>query len=298
MPRIFVLLVLLAAASAAGAQTLDKIRKSGSITLGYRPDAVPFSFVGQGERPSGFSIDICERVVDGLRRSLKLPALKAVWTPVTAQDRIDQVAAGKIDLECGTTTVTLGRQARVDFSLITFLDGGAFLARGAQGSGPRSPRDIGSARIGVSAGTTTEKALRRLIADNGTGAEVVTMPNHVEGINQLIAGKIQMYAADRTVLIGLAINAGREAPLQLLDIMFSYEPYALVLRRDADFRLAVNRELAQVFREGEIVAIYRKWFGQFGEPYASAFLSHVPEPTSVLLISICSIAALRRRRAV
>ena len=197
---------------------------------------------------------------------MKVASLKVVWLPITSQNRIDQLTSGKIDLECGTTTVTLGRQARVDFSLITFLDGGAFLALGPKGSGPRTSRELGAARVGVSGGTTTEKALRRLIADNGTGAEVVTVANHVEGVNQLIAGKIQMYAADRTVLIGLAVNAGRETPLQLLDIQFSYEPYALALRRDADFRLAVNRELAQVFREGEIVGLYRKWFGQFGEP--------------------------------
>jgi len=264
----FLLLSFLLAATAAQAQgeTLDKIRKSGGITLGYRPDAVPFSFVGANERPAGFSVDLCERVAVGLARRMGLPGLKISWLPVSAETRIDRVASGAVDMECGTTTVTLGRQQAVDFSLITFLDGGAFLSRGPQGSGPRSPRDIGAARVGVSAGTTTEKALRRLIADNGTGAEVVTMANHVEGVTQLIAGKIQMYAADRTVLIGLAMNAGREAPLQLLDIQFSYEPYALVLRRDADFRLAVNRELAQVFREGEIVALYRKWFGQFGEP--------------------------------
>ena len=262
------LFVLLLAATAAGAQggTIEKIRKSGTIALGFRVDAVPFSFAGPDQRPAGFSVDLCQRVVAGLARSLKLPALKTTWVAVTAQDRIDLVADGKVDLECGTTTVTLGRQAKVDFSLITFLDGGAFLSRGAQGSGPSSSRDLGNVRVGVSAGTTTEKSLRRLIADNGTATEVVTVQNHVEGVNQLIAGKIQMYAADRTVLIGLGMNAGREASLQLLDIMFSYEPYALVLRRDADFRLAVNRELAQVFREGEIVALYRKWFGRFGEP--------------------------------
>jgi ABC-type amino acid transport substrate-binding protein len=265
MPRIFVLIVLLIAASAAGAQTLDKIRKSGSIALGYRPDAVPFSFAGQNERPSGFSVDLCERVVAGLARSLKLPALKAVWLPVTARDRIDLVSSGKVDLECGTTTVTLGRQERVDFSLITFLDGGAFLAR-AGGSAPRSPQELRGARVAVSAGTTTEKSLRKLIADSGLPTEVVTVANHVEGVNLLIEGKVAMYAADRTVLIGLAVNAGRVAQLQLLEFMFSYEPYALMLRRDADFRLAVNRILAEVFREGEMAGIYRKWFGQFGEP--------------------------------
>ena len=266
--RSFLLLLLLAATS-AGAQapgnTLDRIRNSGTITLGYRADAVPFSFEGQEQRPAGFSVDICQRVVAGLARGLKLQGLKTNWVKVTAQSRIDDVASGKVDLECGTTTVTLGRQEKVDFSLITFLDGGAFLARSGSAQ-PLTGRDLPKARVAVSAGTTTEKELRRLIADNGTGTEVVTVANHVEGVNLLLDGKVAMYAADRTVLIGLAMNAGRQAPLQLLDMMFSYEPYALVMRRDADFRLAVNRVMAGMFREREMLAIYRRWFGQFGEP--------------------------------
>jgi ABC-type amino acid transport substrate-binding protein len=261
------LLVMLSATTAAFAQsdTLGKIRKSGTITLGYRADAVPFSFKGTDERPTGFSVDICQRVVAGLARSLKLPGLKASWVPVSSENRIEQVSSGKVDLECGTTTVTLGRQAQVDFSLITFLDGAAFIARGS-GSAPRSPQELRGARVAVSAGTTTEKELRKMVAESGSGAEVVTVANHIEGVSQLIDGKVAMYAADRTVLIGLLMNAGKVAPLQLLDFQFSYEPYALMMRRDADFRLAVNRELAEVFRQGEIAAIYRKWFGQFGPP--------------------------------
>src|SRR5688572_16944231 len=108
--------LLLLVATAAGAQTLDKIGKSGTITLGYRPDAVPLSFVGPDQRPAGFSVDLCQRVVAGLASQLKLPGLKMVWVPVSAQDRIEQVTEGKVDLECGTTTVTLGRQRRVDFN--------------------------------------------------------------------------------------------------------------------------------------------------------------------------------------
>jgi ABC-type amino acid transport substrate-binding protein len=259
--------MLLLAATAAGAQTLERIHKTGTITLGFRPDSVPFSFVDPQEKPAGFSVDLCARVVAGLASQLKLPALKMVWTPVTAQNRIDQVADGKVDIECGTTSVTLGRQRRIDFSLITFLDGGAFLARASGARAPRSPQELRGARVAVSAGTTTEKALRKVVADNGSGAEIVLVPNHVEGVQQLLDGKVTMYAADRTVLIGLLVNAGgQKSPLQLLDFQFSYEPYALMMRRDADFRLAVNRELAEVFRQGEIVALYRKWFGQFGPP--------------------------------
>ena len=257
-------LLLLVAAGAAGAQTLEKIAKSGTVTLGFRADAVPFSFLGPDQRPAGFSVDLCQRVVAGLASQLKLPGLKMQWVPVSAQDRIEQVTEGKIDLECGTTTVTLGRQRRVDFSLITFLEGGAFLAR-AGGAAPRSPQEMRGARVAVSAGTTTERALRRMVADSGSATEIVPVANHVAGVDLLLSGKVAMYAADRTVLIGLAMNAGPDK-LQLLDFMFSYEPYALAMRRDADFRLAVNRELAEVFRQGEIVALYRKWFGQLGEP--------------------------------
>jgi len=262
--RALLVAALLLAAPLAGAQTLDKVRKSGSIALGFRPDAVPFSFVGKDNQPEGFSVDLCKRVVRGLARELKLAGLKTVWLPVSGKDRIDQVASGKVDLECGTTTVTLGRQARVDFSLITFLDGGGFLAR-AGANAPRSLRDAPGIRVGVTAGTTTETALRKLVAENGTGAEVVTVANHVDGVNMLLDGKLAMYAADRTVLIGLAVNAGPDK-LQLLDVMFSYEPYALMMRRDADFRLAVNRQLAEVFRGGEIIGLYQSWFGQFGPP--------------------------------
>jgi ABC-type amino acid transport substrate-binding protein len=265
--RRFLPFVLLFAATAVFAQgdTLGKIRKSGTINLGYRLDAVPFSFEGQDLKPQGFSVDVCQRVVAGLARNLKLPPLKVNWVKVSSESRIDDVASGKVDLECGTTTVTLGRQEKVDFSLVTFLDGGAFLARSGTAQ-PKSGSELPKSRVAVSAGTTTEKELRRLIADNGTGTEVVTVASHVEGINLLIDGKVAMYAADRTILIGLAMNVGRQAPLQLLDMMFSYEPYALAMRRDADFRLAVNRVMAEMFREREMMEIYRRWFGQFGPP--------------------------------
>src|SRR5262245_52689494 len=185
MARLLPFLLLLAA-TAAGAQTLDKIQKSGTITLGYRPDSVPFSFVDPQQKPAGFTVDLCARVVAGLASQLKLPGLKMVWVPVTAQDRIQQVTEGKIDLECGTTSVTLGRQKQVDFSLLTFLDGGAFLARAGKGSGPRSPQELRGARVAVSAGTTTEKALRKVVADSGSAAEIVLVANHIDGINQLI----------------------------------------------------------------------------------------------------------------
>src|SRR5262245_17582084 len=110
MRRLCILLILLLAAPLVGAQTLDKIRKSGTITLGYRADAVPFSFEDASQKPAGFSVDLCQRVVAGLATQLKLPALKMVWVPITAQNRVEQVEDGKIDLECGTTTVTLARQ--------------------------------------------------------------------------------------------------------------------------------------------------------------------------------------------
>ena len=243
--------------------TLDKIKSSGAITLGYRDGAVPFSFLKDG-KPVGFSVDLCERVVAGLQTQLGLPALKTNWVAVTADTRFQAVKSGAIDLECGTTSITLTRQAEFDFSLMTFLDGGSFLTR--PGAAPKSLGELHRLRVAVSAGTTTESYLRTALAQRKVQAELVPVKSHAEGIAALREGSVAAYASDRTVLIGLALTAPPGSAFQLADMQFSYEPYALMLRRDPDFRLAVDRVLANVYRSGDIVGIYARWFGGLGPP--------------------------------
>jgi len=125
--------------------TLKKIKTSGTFTIGYRDAAPPFSFSGPDKRPVGYSIDLCMHVANAVQKQLGLANLKLTWVPLTAENRIDMVAQGKVDIECGTTTATLSRQERVDFSLMTFVDGGSLLS--TSGTNIRELADFAGKRI-------------------------------------------------------------------------------------------------------------------------------------------------------
>ena len=259
-------LALLGVPLLAGAQTLDKIRKSGVISLGYIDGAAPFSWVDGNGEPQGYSVELCRTVADGIAAQLKRTGLKVRWVKLTIQDRIEAVRSGKVDLECSTTTWTLTRQRLVDFSLVTFVDGGSLLVR--SDADIARVADFDGKRIAVISGTTTERALRDALARRTVKAELVTIKTRDEGLALLREGQVQGLASDRTALIGVVVMSGRGGgQFKLLDQDFSIEQYALMLRRnDADFRLAVNRVLARVYRSGEIEKIYGRWLGPLGPP--------------------------------
>jgi ABC-type amino acid transport substrate-binding protein len=257
-----VLALLLAPAVVAEAQgTLKKIRDSGSIAVGYRDSSVPFSFVGTDQSPTGYSIDLCRQVVGALQLSLGLAKLQIKWVSVTPESRIGAVAGGSVDLECGSTTHTLSRQEQVDFSLMTFVDGGSLLVTTA--SGIKAVGDLPGKRLAVVAGTTTERALADWFRTNGIrGVKVLNVKDHVDGLAGLDNGTFDAYASDRVILFGLTANSKDATKLALFQEYFSYEPYALMLRRDDPaFRLAVDRALAGLYRSRAVIPIYEKWFG-------------------------------------
>jgi ABC-type amino acid transport substrate-binding protein len=261
MLRLVALVALLAPAVAC-AQTLDKIRKSGVITLGYIEGAAPFSFVDGNGEPQGYSVDLCRAVAQGVAAQLKRTGLKTRWVKLTIQNRIDEVRKGQVDLECSTTTWTLARQSLVDFSLITFVDGGSLLVKSDAQFGRLA--DLQGKRIAVIGGTTTERALD----SRALGAELVKIKTRAEGLALLREGQVEALASDRTALIGVVVmGSGAPGNFKLLDQDFSIEQYALMLPRgDHDFRLAVNRQLARIYRTGEIEKIYARWLGPLGPP--------------------------------
>jgi ABC-type amino acid transport substrate-binding protein len=250
--------------AAGGSATLDKIARTASITLGYRPTAVPFSFAAPGKEPTGYSIELCRVVVNQIKDDLKLPTLAVKWEPVSAEDRIRKVRDGVVDLECGSTTQTIGRRKDVDFSLITFVDGGSFMTKA--GANLATVKDLDGKRVGVVPGTSTEAGLKRGLQTVLAKAQIVPVKEYQEGFAALREGRIDALAADRVILIGLAIASKEASSYALADELFSYEPYGLVMRRDADFRLAVDRVIARLYRTGEISAIYNRWFGALGQP--------------------------------
>lgn len=258
---------LLVASPAIGQEldgTLKKIGSSGIFTLGYLESAPPFSFPGPDKRPVGFSIDLCTQVANAIQKQLGTN-LKLNWVPVTVENRIDLVVQGKVDIECSTTTASLSRRERVDFSLMTFVDGGSFLTLAA--SGLNAIAELAGKRVAVIDGTTTEKSLINFLKEQFVTVELVRVKNHVEGRAALEKGEVAAFASDRVILIGLAITAKDPKQFGLANFSFSYEPYGFMLRRnDGSFRLAVDRALAALYRTGGIAAIYERWFGDLGKP--------------------------------
>jgi glutamate/aspartate transport system substrate-binding protein len=261
----FLALMTLFAVTAADGQTLERIRKQGTINVGYIEGAAPFSFNDPNGEPQGYTIDLCRAVADGIAAQLER-GVKTRWVKLTIQNRIDAVRSRKVDLECSTTTWTLTRQQLVDFSLVTFVDGGSLLV-GAKSEAARL-QDLGGKRIAAIRGTTTEKALRAALGRYSVQAEVVPIEKRDEGLTLLREAQVDALAADRTTLIGVVVMSGTGAGnYRLLDQDFSIEQYALMLPRgDHDFRLAVNRVLARVYRSGEIDKIYARWLGPLGPP--------------------------------
>jgi ABC-type amino acid transport substrate-binding protein len=277
------LLLAIAAAQALAEPTegtLRTIARSKTIRLGYLKEAVPFSFAESAGKPMGYSIDLCQRVVAGLQQKLELPQIDVKWVEVNTANRFERVADGTIDLECGTSTITLSRQKQVNFSLMTWADGGSFLVK--PDFSVRALADLTGKKIAVIQGTTTDRALRQALKDRLVNAEVVPVKEHLDGLNAVAKGAADAYASDQTVLVGLAIAVSGQIQLKMAEMQFSFEPYGLTLRRnDPDFKLAVDEVLARLYRSGQILDIYDRWFGKLGKPSPAIFavynLAGLPE---------------------
>jgi len=282
MTRLFIAhqFCLAFATSHAADGTLAAIEKRGAIRLGHLQSAPPFSYAGSDGSPQGYSVELCKRVAENIRQDLKLADLKLQWVPLELQERIEAVRSGKVDIECGTTTWTLSRQQHVDFSLMTFVDGGTVLVSGK--SDMLRMADLNGKKIAVVPTTTTADSLQRALNSRMLNAEVIQVSNAEEGIAKVKSGAVDGYASDRVVLIGLGLASKDASHFRVLDEDFSVEPYALTLPRgDPDFRLEVNRALAKLYRSGEIEAVFDRWLGPLGRPStlltALYYLQGLPE---------------------
>jgi glutamate/aspartate transport system substrate-binding protein len=258
---------------------LKRIAQTKTISVAYRPDAIPFSF-SEKNQVDGFSIDLCKRVVNSIERQLKIQGLQIKWVPVTAQSRFDAVAKGQADMECGASTITLSRMKQVDFSSVIFVETTNLLVKAA--SGMRSLSDMSDKRIAVIAGTSNERVIHAQLKRRLLNASVVPFKSRDEAFAALEEGKADAFASDRLLLVGVATKSKDPKALLLLPEELSFEPYGIVIPRgDAAFRLAVNTGLAQLYSSGEVVEVFRRWFEAFGAPptiiQAAYVLGAIPE---------------------
>ena len=246
--------------------TLKRIAASGEFRIGFVPDAPPMSYVDADGKTVGYSIALCRHIAGEVKKALKLTDLDIIYVPLIApEERLRAVEQSSVDIECGATTVTLSRRERVDFSLMTFITGGAVASR--MDAAIPTTTSLSGKKIAVIEGTTTETALKRFMEVNEFKIKFRNIATHEEGIRLLGEGKVDGYASDRTMLIGQVLRSAEAGKYTITRDAFSFEPYALMLARgDTEFRLVVDRALAKLFRSARIRRLYYDWFGRFGEP--------------------------------
>lgn len=248
----------LAPAPAAAADTVARMKETGELRLAVRRDARPLSFM-EGDTAQGYSVEVCVEAAQRMMRDLGIEGLGFVYVPVGVDDRFAAVAEGRADLLCGAATVTMSRRETVDFSMATFVDGATVLA--PTGTEVGDFADFEDQRIGVRAGTTTERALRNSLAELGVTAEVIPLPDHRDGLAGLLEGRLDFYFGDQSILLALATDPSAAGKIAMAQELLTVETHALALPwSDNAFRLAVDRALASMYRDGSMERIFARHF--------------------------------------
>ena len=242
--------------------TLKKVHESGIVTLGYREASFPFSFIRPGtSEPMGYSIDLCRGVVAEIARELSGTPVKIAYQPVTAETRIDAVASGKVDLECGSTTSNIERQKKVSFSPIIYVAGTKLLAKRSSGIG--SYHDLTGKTLVVTAGTTNEAAMKLLNEKYKLGITIVSAKDHDSSYALLEEGKADAFATDDVLLSGFVSSKKAEATMAVVGDFITYEPYGLMYRKDdPEMAAAVARAFSTMARTRALFGAYQSWFLQ------------------------------------
>jgi ABC-type amino acid transport substrate-binding protein len=243
----------------AAAATLDRVKTTGTIRIGYRADAPPHSFLDASGHPTGYVVDVCTDVTNDIGRALGLAKIRVDYVRVTGENRFTAVRDGQVDLLCEASSMTMTRRELVDFSLPTFVDGAGVLSRDAM---IVSFEDLAGKRVGVLAGTTTETVLRSALKALSVEADIRVVEDHRKGAAMVTHGELDAYVADRSILTMMLARHEEARGLKLSPRYFSYETYGLAMEKgDSAFRLQVDRTIARLARTGRLEKMLAKAFG-------------------------------------
>ena len=256
--------VALAAAFSTGVQaqeslTLKKIKDSGSITLGHRESSIPFSYYDDKQQVIGYSHELMLKVVDGIKAELKLAKLDTKLMPVTSANRITLVQNGTVDIECGSTTNNTERQKQVAFSTSIFVIGTKLLAK--KGAGIQDFADLAGKNVVTTAGTTSERLIRKMNEDKGMKMNIISAKDHGESFLTLETGRAVAFMMDDALLYGEMAKAKKPADWVVVGTAQSKEAYGCMLRKDdPGFKKVVDAALSKAMTSGDAEKIYAKWF--------------------------------------
>jgi glutamate/aspartate transport system substrate-binding protein len=266
---VFAALAALLAALPAGAAraaddgalspALDRIKRTHVVRVGYRESSPPFSFLDRAGRPVGYSIEICEAIVDEIGQQVDEPALSISYIKVTSDSRIDAVVDGDVDLECGSTTANAERAARVAFSPVIYIAGTKLMV--SRTSRVQSVQDLAHESIVVTRGTTNEQAIRALDRKETLGLTILTADDHEQSYQMLEQGKADAFATDDILLYGLIATHKAQARFQVVGDFLSYDPYGIMFSKgDPQLAAVVERAMRKLATNQDLAPLYRKWF--------------------------------------
>src|SRR5678809_753135 len=239
--------------------TLKKIKDTGSITIGHRDASLPFSYYDDKQQPIGYAMDLCHRIVDAVKKELKMPKPETKYQLVTSANRIPLMANGTIDLECGSTTNSLARQKEVAFTITHFVTANRWVAK--KSAKVNKLADLKGKTIVSTAGTTNIKQITEINAAQNLGMNIISANGHPEAFQMVETGRAVAFVMDDILLAGLAAQSRSPKDYEISSVALSVEPYGIMVRKDDKaLKDVADKALSQVYKSGQINAIYAKWF--------------------------------------
>ena len=239
--------------------TLKKIKDSGAITIGHRDASLPFSYYDDKQQPIGYAMDLCAKIVDAVKAELKMPNLKTNYQLVTSANRIPLMANGTIDLECGSTTNNVARQEQVWFTMTHFVTANRWVSK--KSAKLKTLQDLKGKTIVSTAGTTNIKQITEINGQKNLAMNIISANGHPEAFQMVETGRAVAFVMDDILLAGLAAQSRSPKDYEISSVALSVEPYGIMVRKDDKaFKDVADKALSQVYKSGQINAIYSKWF--------------------------------------
>jgi glutamate/aspartate transport system substrate-binding protein len=239
--------------------TLAKIRDTGEIRLGHRDVSIPFSYLDDNQKPVGFAMDLCARIVDAVKRELKLPSLQTRLQPIQLSTQIPLIENGTIDIVCGPATNTLERQKVVAFSNTIFVSSIRAVVR--KDAPIKSFEDLGSHPVSLTSGSTSIGLLSARAQEKNFQTRNILTPDHAASFLALTTGRSDAFVMDDILLASLIAGSPNPADWRIIDDSLRTEPYGLIIRKgDPEFKALVDRTLVAMMKNNEFQDLYTKWF--------------------------------------
>lgn len=252
---------LLLPAAAFARDSLSYIRERQAIVIAYREGSAPFSYLDENKRPIGYSVDLCLKIAEAVKRELKMPNLKVQFIPVDSVTRFPTIAEGKADLECGTTTNNAERRKKVAFTIPHFFSGVRALVR--TDTGIRNWPDLRGRTVVTTRSTTTVQLLNERNNVRSLNIKLIEGNDDHDSFRLVEDGKADVFPMDDVLLYSLRAASRKRDTLSIVGDPLSVEPYAIMLRKDdAAFKKLVDAEMVRIIHDGEIYRLYDKWFMQ------------------------------------